>query len=139
MAIATLPILGGKMYGVWDPLIGQAVHRNKALTFEPFAVDFAQRELGFDDEKFRLIKETTLLAEFFEGIHAAMTPTNVRRMNANALRYVAEVLSKTGDKPFETSNSFIWVRDLITIATADALYGPENPLKKDPSLLNELW
>ncbi|KAF6835514.1 hypothetical protein CMUS01_05738 [Colletotrichum musicola] len=139
MAIATLPILGGKMYGVWDPILGQSVHRNKALTFEPFAVEFAQRELGFDNEKLKLLQETNLIPEFFEGIHVAMTPSNVRRMNANALRYVAEVLAKTGDEPFETSNAFLWIRDLITMATADALYGHENPLKKDPSLLDELW
>ncbi|KAF6816519.1 hypothetical protein CSOJ01_02901 [Colletotrichum sojae] len=139
MAIATLPILGGKMYGVWDPILGQAVHRNKALTFEPFAVEFAQRELGFGDDKLKLLQESTMIYEFFEGIHVAMTPSNVRRMNANALRYVAEVLAKTGDKPFETSNAFLWVRNLITMATADALYGHENPLKKDPGLLDELW
>ncbi|KAJ0359266.1 hypothetical protein COL154_008410 [Colletotrichum chrysophilum] len=138
--IATLPILGGKVYGVWCPMLGQAVHRNKDLSFEPFALEFAQRELGFDNDTLKILRDSTLMPEFFDGIHAGMTPTNVRRMNANALRYVAKVLEDIpAGEAFETTNFFLWVRNLMTLATAEALYGPANPLAKDASLMEEVW
>ncbi|KAF9878224.1 prostacyclin synthase [Colletotrichum karsti] len=140
MPIATLPILNGKLYGVWDPVLIQSIYRNKDLSFEPFAVEFAQRELGFDNDTLKILSNGVLLPQFFEGIHAAMTPRNVRRMNANALRHVAKVLEDIPDgKAFESANFYVWVRDLMTIATAEALYGPENPIRKDESLLEQVW
>lgn len=121
-------------------MLGQAVHRNKDLSFEPFALEFAQRELGFDNDTLKILRDSTLMPEFFDGIHAGMTPTNVRRMNANALRYVAKVLGEIpAGEAFKTTNFFLWVRDLITLATTEALYGPANPLAKDASLMEEVW
>lgn len=67
MTIATLPILNGKVYGVWDPVLVQAVYRNRNLSFEPFAVKFAQRELGFSNATLNILQANTLVPEFFEG------------------------------------------------------------------------
>lgn len=107
----------------------------------PFAVEFAQKELGFDNATLKIIKESTLLPEFFEGVHTGMNAANLHRMNANALAYVSDALDDIckGDKVFETSNFFVWVRDLMTIATTEALYGPENPLRNDATLMQDTW
>ncbi|KAK1523889.1 uncharacterized protein CCOS01_08976 [Colletotrichum costaricense] len=141
MGIATLPILNGKMYGIWDPILIQAVYRNRNLSFEPFAVEFAQRELGFNNETLKIIENGTLLPEFFEGIHVGMAADNLHRMNASALAYVSDALDDLcrGNEAYEASNFWIWVRDLMTMATTEALYGPGNPLKKDASLMKDTW
>lgn len=142
MAIATLPILNGKLYGVWDPVLIQSVYRNRNLSFAPFAVEFAQRELGFNNETLKLLQnDTSLIPEFFEGIHVAMTAKYLHRMNANALSYISDSLNGLckGGEPYECTNFFIWVRDLMTMATAEALYGPGNPFRKDASLMRDTW
>ncbi|GKT50810.1 25-hydroxycholesterol 7-alpha-hydroxylase [Colletotrichum spaethianum] len=141
MAAATLPILNGKVYGIWDPVLIQSVYRNRDLSFEPFAVEFAQRELGFNNATLKIIQESTLVPEFFDGIHKSMTADNLHRMNANALAYVSNALDNVckGSAAFEATNFFVWVRDLMTMATAEALYGPNNPLRKDASLMEDTW
>jgi hypothetical protein len=32
-----------------------------------------------------------------------------------------------------------WLGDLYTMASADALYGADNPIAKDPSLIQHMW
>ncbi|KZL75264.1 prostacyclin synthase [Colletotrichum tofieldiae] len=141
MVIATLPILSGKVYGIWDATLIQSVYRNRHLSFEPFAVEFAQRELGFNNAILKVIQESTLIPEFFDGIHKSMNADNLHRMNANALAYVSGALDDVckGSEAFETTNLFVWVRDLMTMATAEALYGPHNPMRKDASLMHDAW
>ncbi|KAF7555723.1 hypothetical protein G7Z17_g1957 [Cylindrodendrum hubeiense] len=139
--IATLPILNGKLYVIFDPAIIQSAYRNKRLSFEPFAVEFAQRELAFSNEMFKIIKETNLVPDFFSVIHPAMTGDHLHRMNANALNYVSKQLGAigSGDEPLKVPNLYLWVRDLMTMATTEALYGPDNPIKEHSSLIEDLW
>ena len=32
-----------------------------------------------------------------------------------------------------------WLRELFTLATAEGLFGPQNPFARDPNLLDEFW
>ncbi|KAJ0164930.1 25-hydroxycholesterol 7-alpha-hydroxylase [Colletotrichum tanaceti] len=140
MAVATLPILNGKLYGIWEPAVIQSVYRNRLLSFEPFAVEFGQREIGFGNAMLKVIQETTLLPEFFDSIHQSMTAANLHRMNANALKYVSDALDGVcdGSETFEATNFFVWVRNLMTMATTEALYGPGNPLRKSANLMEDI-
>ncbi|KAH7152650.1 cytochrome P450 [Dactylonectria macrodidyma] len=139
--IATLPILNGKLYIIFDPAIIQAAYRNKRLCFMPFAVEFAQRELGFSDRALKILKETDLIPDFFAVIHPAMTGSHLHKMNANALNYVSKQLDGIGGggDAFVVPNLFVWVRDLMTMATTEALYGPDNPFRGRPSLIQDVW
>ncbi|KAF4966884.1 hypothetical protein FSARC_5497 [Fusarium sarcochroum] len=139
--IATLPILGGKLYVVFDPAIIQSIYRKKALSFEPFASEFAQRELLIGNETAQKLKTTSLVPDFFSAIHPAMTGDHLHRMNANALNYVSKELATIGDaeSSLKSSNLWLWLRDLITLATSEALYGPENPIRQNTSLIEDLW
>ncbi|KAM0261216.1 hypothetical protein ACHAPA_009850 [Fusarium lateritium] len=138
--IATLPILGGKLYVIFDPAITQSVYKKKTLSFEPYAAEFAQRELLLTNETSDKLKTTSLVPDFFSVIHPAMTGEHLHRMNANALNCIADDINSIGNSSnLEHPNLWLWLRDSITMATSEALYGPENPLRKDPSLLTDLW
>ncbi|KAJ4127784.1 hypothetical protein NW768_008057 [Fusarium equiseti] len=138
--IATLPILGGKLYVIFDPAIIQSAYRKKTLSFQPFAVEFAQRELLISDETHKKLKHTDLVPDFFAAIHPAMAGEHIHRMNANALNYIAkDVNSIKKGSALGHGNVWLWLRDVVTMATSEALYGPENPLREDPSLLEDLW
>jgi hypothetical protein len=138
MPIATLPMLNGKVYVVWDAALIQSIYRNKNLSFVPFAVDFAQRELKYTDEEDKIVRERGLMDEFFDAVHEGMSANHTHRMNANALRSITEYLGGL-DNEKEIPNLFIWLRDLMTVATCEALYGPENPLRGRPDLINDVW
>jgi hypothetical protein len=141
LSIATLPILNGKVYAVWDPALIQAVFRNSQLSFLPFATEFAKAELDLSDEMYRILTRTNLVPDFFGVIHPALSGQHLHSMNRNALVYVA---SQLNDKLAQTEwleipNFYLWIRDLMTIATTEALYGPDNVFRDNPGLLNDLW
>ncbi|WXC60647.1 hypothetical protein SNK03_006532 [Fusarium graminearum] len=138
--IATLPILGGKLYVIFDPAIVQSAYRKKTLSFEPFAAEFAQRELLLSDRVQDKLKNTNLVPDFFAAIHPAMTGDHLHRMNANALNYISKDINKiSGQGSLEHANLWLWLRDLVTMATSEALYGSKNPLRQDRSLLEDVW
>lgn len=103
-------------------------------------MEFAQRELRFSNDALKIIQETTLVPEFFSVIHPAMTGAHLHRMNATALNYVSNELDAIGNggEALEVPNLYQWVRDLMTLATTEALYGPDNPIRKHPNLVQDL-
>lgn len=134
-------MLNGKIYAIWDGAIIQSVHRNKNLSFAPFVVEFAHRELLFDDHALRTVRETDLIHGFFDAVREGTETRYINRMNANALRYIASHLEGVcaAGEEFVVPNVFLWTRDLMTQATCEALYGPGNPMRKNPSLLEDIW
>lgn len=139
MPIASLPMLNGKMYVVWDGILVQSIHRNRDLSFGPFIMDFAQRMLGYDDAADKMVREGTFVEEFVASNHEGMSASHVHRMNANALKYVAKKLHQITEDGIVIRNLFHWARDVMTEATTEALYGPDNPFTKDASLIDDLW
>ncbi|KAF4922163.1 5-beta-cholestane-3-alpha,7-alpha-diol 12-alpha-hydroxylase [Colletotrichum viniferum] len=144
LPIATLPILNGKLYAIWDPALVQSAYRNKDLSFEPFAVKFAQKDLGLSNDVAKLLRETDLVPDFFGFIHPALNGAHLHRMNANALKYVSVELDRIGggvsdESGVDVPNLFAWVRRVMTLATTEGLYGAENPVTKDLTLIDDLW
>ena len=110
------------------------------MAFIPFAIEFAQRQLDYDDATDKLVRERGLMDEIFAGIHEGMTVQYIHQMNVNALSFTTEQLGAIGvNEEVLVPNVYLWVRDLMTMATCEALYGSENPMKKQPSLLDDLW
>ncbi|KAF0330819.1 prostacyclin synthase [Colletotrichum asianum] len=144
LPIATLPILNGKLYAIWDPALVQSASRNKDLSFEPFAVEFSQKDLGLGNDVAKLLRETDLVPDFFGVIHPALNGAHLHRMNANALKYVSAELDRIGggvgdEGGLDVPNLFAWLRRVMTLATTEGLYGVENPVMKDLSLIDDLW
>lgn len=140
-AIATLPMLGGKTYAIWDPALVQSALRQKTLSFEPFAVDFLQTMLGMKEESYKAFREIPqLVIDFFDALHVTVRGEPLHRMNANALNYISSRLdAMKGTRKIPVDNFYLWLRELMTSATTTALMGRKNPLLKDPTLVDDLW
>jgi cytochrome P450 len=140
MAIATLPMLNGKVYAVWSPSLIQASLRSKEMSFDFFSIQFAARMLGIDKTSEKLIQTELNTGESF--LHAAMSAMAnalrgeaLQKMNGVALDYIAEYLNDIPaagkGKGLNISNVWQWSRDFITTATMEALYGEHNPFRGD--------
>lgn len=137
--IASLQMLWGKIYAVWDPDLAQAALRSRGPSFEPLMLVYAKAMLGAAEETVKKIRdqEKQLLPAFFDAIHNSMTTANVKTMNAQAW----EVLTKTFDRieTLEGENMYLWTRDLITLATTRALYGETDPFQREPGMVKYVW
>jgi hypothetical protein len=143
LPIASLQMLWGKMYAVWDPVLVQAVLRSREPSLEPFFLEFAKTVFGLSRELFGKIKggaENGLVNAFVDSIHGSMNASAVQKMNVTAVGFIVEALNEaTRAGTMEQPNMYLWLRDLITIPTTRVLFGKENPFEKDRSLLQTLW
>lgn len=100
--------------------------------------------LGVSDEVMVLMKkpatekEPHILREFDKVIHESLMGDSLHKTNISALDAIA--LSINGIvNSFAPDSLFLWLRNTLTMATSDALFGSKNPLKTNPSLVDSLW
>jgi hypothetical protein len=71
-------------------------------------------------------------------MHVSMQPgASLLQMNSRALNLFAVFLSEIGTTK-KRVDLYKWVRDHFTLASAEAMYGHENPIADDPSLIQSL-
>ena len=68
--------------------------------------------------------------EFANAIHDAVTPgVHLDAMNRLAVERVSQLLDDLATKSHQNIHLYKWVSRVISMATTDAVYGPENPFK----------
>ncbi|TPX07067.1 uncharacterized protein E0L32_011055 [Thyridium curvatum] len=144
MPVATLPILHNKVYAIWSPDLVQSALRNKQMTFDPFMLDFSKTALGLSDHSMAALEgdgglDESLNSETITAMKVAMTGQNLYRTNVNALGSIKSRLNVINEEGITIPNLYLWLRELMTQATVEALYGEANPMKHDPSLIDALW
>ncbi|WZH50219.1 cytochrome P450 [Fusarium acuminatum] len=137
-------MLNGKIYAIWSPSLVQSALRNKDLTFDVFGIEFAENVFGLNKETMSIIQGTgsigeSLVSKMMSAIKPAMTGQNLYRMNTRALEYIGSCINSIGREGLDVPNVYQWLRELMTQATAEAIYGVENPFMKDPALVDALW
>ncbi|KAH8658365.1 cytochrome P450 [Xylariales sp. PMI_506] len=145
MPIATLPMLGGKMYVAWSPSLIHSAMRHKNLTFDETSLQFAQRIFGLSNDAMSRIRgsvdhtASSMSGDIMAGMKTTLMGQPLYRMNVTALKYVASILNSVNQNGFEIPDVYLWLRKVMTLATAEGLYGAKSPLRDDPSLLDNLW
>ncbi|KAG0649367.1 Cytochrome P450 monooxygenase [Hyphodiscus hymeniophilus] len=143
--IFTLKIFGSRIYVITSPELVQAVFRNsKSLSFEPIAFKGSQRILQMGKEEIEKLgaspdfKHADYMDKINKGMHASLQPgAPLFEMNSRALNRFAVFLNEI-DTTEKQINLYTWVRDHFTLASADAMYGEENPIAEDLSLIDSL-
>ena len=55
------------------------------------------------------------------------------------LSCIADALNSTAGDGLDVPDLYLWIRELLTVATSDGVYGNDNPIRKNPSLIDALW
>ncbi|KAK4242789.1 cholesterol 7-alpha-monooxygenase [Achaetomium macrosporum] len=154
--IFTLPVPRSRMYIVTDPSLAAAVQRaSKTLSFTPLVPDITQRVLGLDDDTVTIVRQHIdpepgeprgFLADIHDLVYSELGPGET--LNELSLDAAGE-LSKQVDEYArilrqekggeETVDLLQWIRHFVAIATANFLYGDENPLALHPELESAFW
>ncbi len=141
----TLPVYTSKMYIIASPELQQVAFRENDLDFDPFIVEFGIRLVQGSPEMAKIFrhipedpKEMPFMKGFHKAMHEYMTPgPNIQSMNANMLKTIAREMNDIQDD-FK-SNFYVWLRNSFTLATANAIFGSNNPWAKNPSLIDSFW
>lgn len=148
MPICTLPVLGGKMYVINSPLLVQQGLKSRTLSFAPFVLEFAQRQLNLKNStvrKMRLYDDTlgeTFHSYSLNSIHTGlMGKETLHDLTLSVLRWEAERLNamvgRDEGASCEIDNLWLFLREFMTKATAAAFFGTDNPFNDDPELIRQ--
>lgn len=121
-------MLNGWMYVVNDPALIAAAMRHRHLSFDPFAIEFAGAAMGMTKPQIDIYSRKENLEGMTHVIHKSLTGDNVLRMNVQALADIADAIN--GVRPgvdLEVPDVFEWLRNTVTVATTNALFGKNNP------------
>ncbi|KAI1322175.1 cytochrome P450 [Xylariaceae sp. FL0255] len=139
MAIATLPMPGGKIYAIWDLNLIQSGLTNKAMSFNAIMIHHAQGLLGLEDASIKIAEES-LLEDLMHVTKPLLAGQPLAEMSAGLLNHACHILDDMlTESTFVTPDFYDWVLKIGTLATTEALYGEKNPISKDPSLMIDVW
>ncbi|KAL6714487.1 hypothetical protein ACLMJK_007911 [Lecanora helva] len=139
-------MLNGKVYVVTSPEMVNAVNRNaKKIAFNPFIAMLGKRITDHDEETSRIVQHNLngengpgYVIDVHDGIVSSLAPGNAleemtRSMLLQASKYF-EALAK-GDE----INLFEWTRQMVTMCSTRAVYGPKNPFNANPDYVSLFW
>lgn len=141
---------GSKIYVVTAVELIQAVQKQpKILAFPPIEAKFASRVCGSSPEAHKILMNNVngeegdwgLSMESYAAMRAALTPgPALDNMNRVMVENIMESLESL--RPHKGTTSTInfaeWLRDSITLATTNSVYGPHNPFK-DKAIADAYW
>ena len=134
LPIATLKMPNGRTYCVNDVRLVQAVQRNaKTISFDPILTTVAERLAGIGGDSLQVLRE---MENGGAGAHRklvhAMSPSLTGRgldlMNVPTLKVLENYINELVEKP-EKFDLWKWTRHVISIASTEGVYGPENPYR----------
>ncbi|KAK3683781.1 cytochrome P450 [Podospora appendiculata] len=137
--IVTIPLADNKIYVLTSPRLIQAAMRSKSLSSEPFLLEHSQDLLGMTDDEFALVQKS--VPDLIRAVHGSMVSEHLHAMNATVLKYIADEINAIGSfslPSLDVNNTWIWIRNLTTMATTKAMFGHRNPFHFNPLLVDDL-
>ena len=139
-------MLIGRTYIVTTPELCVAVQKaSTTMSFDPIVSQITPRLVGSNAHTARIIRKNLFKQDGPAGIieksHHVMNPplmpNNVLDISRNQLDYFSEVIAKIEDE-IEVS-LFEYVARTVTAASMATFFGPKNPFKEHPELLDDFW
>ena len=142
----TLPVPGAKLYLCKSPDIAAMIHRRaSSLSFAHVVELQVGPACGITAAQWRALNPTDdpgkpVSMATHRGHHANMRPDRIRDMHERAFEVIAGRLNDDDllrGKRLRVETR-VWLREVTTRAAASAMYGRENPIAWDPSLIEDL-
>ncbi|KAI4110976.1 MAG: hypothetical protein LQ339_000978 [Xanthoria mediterranea] len=117
-------------------IVSDILKKSKTIAVGPFFISFVQRLFGFNDRAATILGqkreggEHDLFEELTKMLHAGLANGKaLDEAHAEATKYMQSALDRlVSMKGCTTVTLMEWLRYEITIATCNAIWGPENPI-----------
>lgn len=129
------------MYVISSPELIQSVLRNpKTFPFEAMIIESTNRTFNISKEGSNVIANMEYIDSVHKFVHETMLPgPALLEMNGHALSTEARLFNNSDFGVEKSIRLYRWIRDCVTLAASDALYGPDNPVNDNPKLIDMLW
>ncbi|KAL8920373.1 MAG: hypothetical protein Q9172_004540 [Xanthocarpia lactea] len=150
LSIFTVKILGKDVHIINSPDLVVAVQKNPRIyDFSVFANTMLPRLFDLDKKTMKLASTNiehpggsrNLVVEINRIFHRCLSPgPSLEKMERVALPRLLCYFEELGSRTDATTlDLFAWLRSVMTVASTEAIYGPENPFSKRPQLEQAFW
>jgi hypothetical protein len=142
-----MKVFSSRIYVICSPELVHNAYRNpKALSFEPFVLESCRRSFDIKEESMKIIEAPpeveggeNYASATHHTMYQALAPgQSLLEMNSRVLITMAQYLDQIGTDE-QPKRLYRWTRDVLTISTANALYGAKNPVSDNNKLIDSLW
>lgn len=139
-----MPLLNKKNYIIFSPHLIQQAMRHRDLDFDLVGLAFARQAADLSDqalgERVKKGPSTYTAETLLAGIKSGLTGHKVKCMTAAMLAHVGSQLNPIdAGQGRHIPSLWVWMRDMMTMATVEAFYGHASPFRADPAGLDALW
>jgi hypothetical protein len=144
--IFTLKIFSKRLYIITSPELAAAAFRQtKEVDFETikqtvscYAIDFDKR--ATDIVRFTPKKgESSYMLELHQEMYGPLAQGYaLQLMNTRVLNCLGRYVNEIGREP-QTKKLWSWLQYFYSVGSAEALYGPDNPISRDHGLIPCIW
>ncbi|KAK3987695.1 cytochrome P450 [Cladorrhinum sp. PSN332] len=138
--IATLQMLTGKMYAIWDPTLIASGFKNKHLSTNPIIHKYINNLMAPTPEGLKLLTSPEgdemadkmlkhIIPQSMRGIH-------LENMTNVALGQLSVKFNQLSCTPEQIPNFYLWARHVLCYATSTTLYGDasQDPFRLNPEM-----
>ena len=135
-------MLNMKIYVVTSPALVNAVNRNsKKLAFNPFIAQMGKRMTGHDEPTGQIVQHNLngengpgYVIDVHDDTVASLAPgKDLEQMTQAMLEQLSPYLhALANDVEVNLSE---WTRNMVTMCSTRAIYGPDNPFNHDRTLI----
>jgi hypothetical protein len=132
------------MYLVKSPDTVALIHRHsRTLRFLDVAILQVTGTMGFTRDTWDKLNPTAdedqpVSRATHKGHHANMVPSKIHDMHDRSFDVIANRLNGMALTEPEVMQVRPWLRNMMTVAAAAAMYGEDNPIVWDPSLIEDM-
>ena len=146
LPIYTLKMLNMKVYVVTSPVLVNDVNRNsKKIAFNPFIAQLGKRMTGHDEATGQIVQHNLngengpgYVIEVHDETVASLAPgKDLEQMTQAMLKQVSPYLDALANDV--EVDLFEWIRNMVTMCSTRAVYGPDNPFDQDKTLITSFW
>lgn len=139
MPICTLPILGGKLYVINSPDLAHSAILSRTLNFEPYVADFIRKMTDVGDAAMKKYEDPAFFSQWIKIVYSSLTGEHLLAVNSAAVKVMASSLSEVPPGGINVPDLFVWMRNLMTLASTTSLFGSKNPWRLDSRLFDAYW
>ncbi|KAH8682620.1 cytochrome P450 [Xylariales sp. PMI_506] len=137
--IYTLPILGGKLYVINSPELAQSAIRSRTLNFEPYVTEFIRNMTKTSAAAMEIYENPDFFSQWHQIVYSSLTGQHLMGINLATLQTLTKSLNEVPRDGLAVPDIFLWMRDLMTLASTNSLLGDKNPWKYDARLFEAYW
>ncbi|TLS28203.1 hypothetical protein PpBr36_00035 [Pyricularia pennisetigena] len=138
--VATFFLGPVKCYAVFHPDLQHAVVRSRAVEYDAYPAAAVPAGFGVDRRVMAVLDRPDVSRRYMQAAGSMLGGDAMRSMERRAFAYLASRLNALPRATPTPQGLYVWLRDLASMATAEAFFGRRNPYRtRGPGLIRDQW